>query len=52
MPSANLSSGISPVNAEDVAEEFKSEIKMIINSGNSKIGIESTVVSLVGKPKF
>ena len=52
MPSANLSSGISPVNAQDVSEEFNKKIKIIINSGNSKIGIESTVVSLIGKPKI
>jgi len=52
MPSANLSSGISPVNASDVADEFKKKIKIIIDGGNSKIGIESTVVSLVGKPKI
>ena len=52
MPSGNLSSGISPVNAQDVADEFKKKIKIIINSGNSKIGIESTVVSLIGKPKI
>ncbi len=52
MPSANLSSGISPVNAMDVSDEFKKKIKIIINSGKSKIGIESTVVSLIGKPKI
>ena len=52
MPSANLSSGISPVNALDVSDEFKKKIKIIINSGKSKIGIESTVVSLIGKPKI
>ena len=52
MPSANLSSGISPINASDVADEFKKKIKIIIDGGNSKIGIESTVVSLVGKPKI
>ena len=52
MPSANLSSGVSPINAQDVADEFKKKIKIIINSGNSKIGIESTVISLVGKPKI
>ena len=52
MPSANLSSGVSPVNALDVSDEFKKKIKIIINSGESKIGIESTVVSLVGKPKI
>ena len=52
MPSANLSSGISPVSALDVSDEFKKKIKIIINSGESKIGIESTVISLVGKPKI
>ena len=52
MPSANLSSSISPINALDVAEEFKRKIKIIINGGNSKIGIESTVVDLTGKPKI
>ena len=52
MPSANLSSGVSPVNAFDVAEEFKKKIKIIVNGGNSKIGIESTVISLIGKPKI
>ncbi len=52
MPSANLSTGISPVSAKDVSEEFKKNIKIIINGGNSKIGIESTVVSLTGRPKI
>ena len=52
MPSANLSSGISPVSATDVAEEFKKRIGIVINGGSSKIGIESTVISLVGKPKI
>ncbi len=52
MPSANLSSGISPVNALDVSDEFKKNIKIIINGGKSKIGIESTVVNLIGKPRI
>ena len=52
MPSANISSGISPINAENVADEFKKNIKMIIDGGKSKIGIESTVVDLTGKPKI
>ena len=51
MPSANLSSGLSPVNAFDVYEEFGKKIKIIINGGSSKIGIESTVIDLTGKPK-
>jgi len=52
MPSANLSSGISPINAFDVSEEFKKKIKIIINGGNAKFGIESTVINLIGKPKI
>ena len=46
IPSANKSAGISPVNAVDVAEEFKNKIKIIVDGGNSKIGIESTVIDL------
>ena len=42
IPSANMSSRVSPVNAEDVSEEFKRKIKFILNGGVSKIGIEST----------
>tara|TARA_B100000579_G_C22769048_1_gene823028 strand:- start:477 stop:1424 length:948 start_codon:yes stop_codon:yes gene_type:complete len=52
MPSANLSKSISPVNAYDVAEEFENNIKLIINGGNSKIGIESTVIDLTKNPKI
>ena len=52
IPSANKSSHISPVTAEDVAEEFKASLKIIINDGPCKIGIESTVVDLTSKPKI
>ena len=52
MPSANLSEGLSPVNAQDVYEEFKNSLKIIIDGGRSKIGIESTVVDLTEKPKI
>jgi L-threonylcarbamoyladenylate synthase len=52
MPSANISSNVSPVNAQDVYEEFKNKIKLIIDGGQSKIGIESTVVDLTSKPKI
>ena len=50
MPSANISSNVSPVSAEDVADEFKKKLKLIINGGKSKIGIESTVIDLTRKP--
>ncbi len=52
MPSANISSGLSPVSSVDVYDEFKQKINIIINGGKSKIGIESTVVDLSGKPKI
>ena len=52
MPSANISSSLSPVSALDVFEEFKRKIKMIIDGGKSKIGIESTVVDLTNTPKI
>ncbi|PDH20841.1 MAG: threonylcarbamoyl-AMP synthase [Pelagibacterales bacterium MED-G43] len=52
MPSANKSNNVSPVTAEDVFDEFNKEIKLIIDGGKCKIGIESTVVDLVSVPKI
>ncbi len=52
MPSANISTSLSPVSATDVYEEFKNNLKIIIDGGLSKIGIESTVVDLTGHPKI
>ncbi len=46
MPSANMSKSVSPVSPEDVYDEFKKKIKIIINGGKCKIGLESTVVDL------
>jgi len=52
IPSANKSSGISPVNPIDVSEEFGSRLKIILNDGPCQIGIESTVVDLTKKIKI
>ena len=52
IPSANKSTQISPVCAEDVAQEFHDSIKIILNGGPCKIGLESTVVDLTSKPKI
>ena len=52
MPSANLSSSVSPVSALDVFEELKKKIDIIIDGGSAKIGIESTVIDLTGKPRI
>ena len=51
-PSANISTKISPVSKEDVKEEFGSKIKFILDGGRSKIGLESTIISLVDKPRI
>ena len=52
MPSANISSNLSPVCAQDVYDEFKKKIKFIIDGGKSKVGIESTVIDLTNSPKI
>ena len=49
-PSANISTKISAVKAKDVKEEFGNTIKYILDGGKCAIGIESTIVSLTGKP--
>ena len=49
-PSANITTKISAVQASDVKEEFGSKIKYILDGGKCAIGIESTIINLVGKP--
>ena len=49
-PSANISSKLSPTTAKDVAEEFGNKIKFILDGGQSKIGLESTIIDLTTKP--
>ena len=51
-PSANISTRISPVTKEDVVDEFRKKIKFVLDGGSSKIGLESTIVSLVNKPQI
>ena len=52
MPSANISTNVSPTKAKDVYDEFKRKLKLIINGGECEIGIESTVIDLTSKPKI
>ncbi len=51
-PSANISTKISPVSKKDVKDEFGKKIKYILDGGRSKIGLESTIISLVNKPQI
>ena len=49
-PSANISTGLSTVQATDVKEEFGNKIKFILDGGKCNIGMESTIISLTDKP--
>ena len=51
-PSANIYTQISPVSKNDVKEEFGKKIKLILDGGVSKIGLESTIISLVKRPQI
>ena len=51
-PSANVSTRLSPVKAEDVKEEFGNKISYILDGGQSKVGIESSILSLINFPKI
>lgn len=49
-PSANLSNYVSPTNAEHVRHQLDGKIPLIVDGGHSQVGIESTVLDLVGTP--
>jgi len=48
-PSANISTKLSPVTTADVKDEFGNKIKLILDGGKTKIGLESTIVDLTDK---
>lgn len=48
-PSANNSGSPSPTNASHVVEDLKGKINMIIDGGNTKVGLESTILDLSGE---
>ena len=49
-PSANITTKVSAVKAKDVKEEFGNKIKYILDGGLCSVGIESTIINLMGKP--
>jgi L-threonylcarbamoyladenylate synthase len=49
-PSANLSNQISPTSAEHVREQLGGKIPLIVDGGQSQVGIESTVLDLTVSP--
>ena len=49
-PSANLSGCVSPTNAEHVRKQLGGKISLIVDGGQSQVGIESTVLDLTVSP--
>jgi L-threonylcarbamoyladenylate synthase len=49
-PSANLSERVSPTNAEHVRQQLGGKIPLIVDGGQSQVGIESTVLDLTVSP--
>lgn len=47
-PSANLSGRPSPTKAEHVVEDLSGRIEMIVDGGDSDIGLESSIIDLSG----
>jgi L-threonylcarbamoyladenylate synthase len=49
-PSANRSNGVSPTRAEHVLADLDGRIDLILDSGRTDLGLESTVVDLTESP--
>ena len=49
-PSANLSGRVSPTNAGHVRQQLGNKISLIVDGGQSQVGIESTVLDLTVTP--
>lgn len=49
-PSANLSNQLSPTNAAHVKKSLGNKISLIVDGGQSQVGIESTVIDLTANP--
>ncbi|MBI5124270.1 MAG: threonylcarbamoyl-AMP synthase, partial [Candidatus Omnitrophica bacterium] len=49
-PSANLSGMPAPTSAEEVVRNLEDKIDMVLDSGHTDVGVESTVIDLTVKP--
>ncbi len=49
-PSANLSNHLSPTNAAHVRTQLGDQLALIVDGGQSQVGIESTVLDLTSSP--
>jgi L-threonylcarbamoyladenylate synthase len=46
-PSANRSGRISPTSAKDVIEELGEKVALVLDGGDTQIGVESTIISCI-----
>jgi L-threonylcarbamoyladenylate synthase len=51
-PSANRSGRVSPVTAAHVAQDFAGEIDLILDGGRCPVGLESTVIECLERPRL
>lgn len=49
-PSANKFGHVSPTSAEHVKSEFKHKLKLILDGGQTKLGIESSIITITEVP--
>ena len=47
-PSANISGRLSSTSAKDVADMFGEKVPLIIDGGPTRVGVESTIIKVVG----
>jgi L-threonylcarbamoyladenylate synthase len=49
-PSANRSGHVSPTTAQHVLSDLRGRIDLLLDSGPSQVGLESTIVACIGEP--
>jgi L-threonylcarbamoyladenylate synthase len=49
IPSANIHNHPSPISAKQVLGDLKEKVNLILDGGKTKYGVESTIVSCIGK---
>lgn len=51
-PSANRFGRVSPTTADDVRDDLHDAVPLVLDGGPSEVGLESTIVSLIGEPRL
>lgn len=51
-PSANRFGHVSPTQAQHVRDEFGADLPLVVEGGDCEVGLESTIINLVGSPEL